>query len=336
MSKKILLPLGILVVVLGVCAFDTFFTVHQTKQAIVLQFGAPKRVISEPGLNVKIPFIQDVRYIEKRVLNFDPEPERVILADQRPLIVDSFSRYRISEPLTYIQRVSSERALLDRLGPIVNDTVRAVFGDVNLTSVLSEERADLMDQVRRRVNEAAQDFGIEMVDVRIGRADLAPDVSESVYNRMRAERERDASEFRAQGQEQYDRITSAADREATVILAEARRESEILRGEGEGERTTILNDAYGQDPEFFRFYRSMEAYRQSFDGDTSYMVLSTDSDFFRYFDDVTQDIDRRNADSSESSSGGESMDLPGTTEGDQPGPTLENAEDGALGGSGTN
>lgn len=319
MSKKILLPLGVLVIALGVCAFDAFFTVHQTKQAIVLQFGAIKRVVSEPGLSVKIPFIQDVRYIEKRVLNFDPEPERVILADQRPLIVDSFSRYRITNPNVYIQRVSSERALLDRLGPIVNDTVRAVFGDVNLASVLSEERADLMDQVRSRVNEAAQDFGIEMVDVRIGRADLAPDVSESVYNRMRAERERDASEFRAQGQEQYDRITSAADREATVIIAEARRESEILRGQGEGERTTILNDAYGQDVGFFRFYRSMEAYRRSFDGDNAYMVLSTDSDFFRYFDSVTQDLD-----------------LPGNSSSGkaaQPGSDPGKSEDGNQGGS---
>ncbi len=291
MTKKFIqMLLGALVILLGICAFDTFFTVHQTQQAIVLQFGAIKRVISEPGLSMKIPFVQSVRYIERRVLNFDPEPERVILADQRPLIVDSFSRYRITDPNIYIQRVSSERALLDRLGPIVNDTVRAVFGDVNLASVLSEERADLMNTVRDRVNAAAQDFGIEIVDVRIGRADLAPDVSESVYNRMRAERERDAAEFRAQGQEQYDRITSAADREATVIIAEARRESEILRGQGEGERTTILNDAFGQDAGFFRFYRSMEAYRASFDGDNSYMVLSTDSDFFRYFDDVTQEL----------------------------------------------
>lgn len=319
MSKKILLPLGILVIALGVCAFDAFFTVHQTKQAIVLQFGAPKRVISEPGLNIKLPFVQDVRYIEKRVLNFDPDPERVILADQRPLIVDSFSRYRITEPLTYIQRVSSERALLDRLGPIVNDTVRAVFGDINLTSVLSGERADLMNTVRERVNTAVQDFGIEMVDVRVGRADLAPDVSESVYNRMRSERERDAAEFRAQGQEQYDRITSAADREATVIRAEARRESEILRGEGEGQRTSILNDAYGQNAEFFRFYRSMQAYEQSFAGENTYMVLSTDSDFFRYFDDVTRDLDL-----SDTSTSGEAA---------QPGPTQDNAEDGNQSGS---
>lgn len=314
MSKKILLPLGILVIALGVCAFDAFFTVHQTKQAIVLQFGAPKRVISEPGLNIKLPFVQDVRYIEKRVLNFDPDPERVILADQRPLIVDSFSRYRITEPLTYIQRVSSERALLDRLGPIVNDTVRAVFGDINLTSVLSGERADLMNTVRERVNSAVQDFGIEMVDVRVGRADLAPDVSESVYNRMRSERERDAAEFRAQGQEQYDRITSAADREATVIRAEARRESEILRGQGEGQRTSILNDAYGQNAEFFRFYRSMQAYEQSFAGENTYMVLSTDSDFFRYFDDVTRDLDL-----SETSPSGEAAQ--------------DNAEDGNQSGS---
>lgn len=319
MSKKILLPLGILVIALGICLFDALFTVHQTKQAIVLQFGAPKRVISEPGLNVKIPFIQDVRYIEKRVLNFDPEPERVILADQRPLIVDSFSRYRITEPLVYIQRVSSERALLDRLGPIVNGTLRAVFGDINLTSVLSAERADLMDTVRDRVNSAVQDFGIDMVDVRVGRADLAREVSESVYERMRSERERDAAEFRAQGQEQYDRITAAAEREATVIRAEARRESDILRGEGEGERTRILNDAYGQDPEFFRFYRSMEAYEQSFASENTYMVLSTDSDFFRYFDDVTQDLNLQGSSSSSQES--------------QPGPTQEEAEQQNQGGA---
>ena len=286
MNRRIGLLIGIVVIIGAIIASGALFTVHQTQQAIVLQFGDPKRVITEPGLKIKLPFIQEVRFVERRVLNLDPPVERVLLADQRPLLVDSFVRYRIVDPLRFIQAAISEDQVQGSLGSIVNNSVRATLGNVTLPSVLSDERRGLMADIRDRVNEAGQTFGIEIVDVRIGRADLATEVSQSVYDRMRAERQRDAAEFRARGFELSQRIKAAADREATVIRAEAEREAEIQRGIGEGERTRILNDAFGQDPEFFDFYRSMQAYEGSLAGESSFLVLSPDSTFFRFFRDA--------------------------------------------------
>ena len=281
MSKKIVLPLGILVIVLGIVGVSALFTIHQTQQGIVMQFGDPRRVVTEPGLNVKVPFIQNVQYYEKRVLDLDPPPERVLLADQKPLNVDSFARYKIADPLKFFQTVRIETSLRDRLGSIINANLRSVLGNVNLSTILSEERADIMLDIRDRVNNEAQRFGIDVIDVRIGRTDLPQQVSQAVYGRMSSEREREAAEFRAQGREQATRIRATADREATVIRAEAQREADILRGEGEAQRTKTLNDAFGQDESFFQFYRTMQAYEASFDGESSYMVLSTDSEFFR-------------------------------------------------------
>jgi len=283
MSRILPLVLGILAIIAGFALFSAVFTVDQREQAIVLMFGEPKRVIAEPGLQFKYPLVENVVYYEKRVLNLDPPVERVLLSDQKRLLVDAFARYRITDPLTFFQTVRTEGGVRQRLGPVTNAALRGILGNVNLASVLSEERDAIMRQIQDQVNSQAGRFGIELVDVRIRRADLPDEISDQVYQRMRSEREREAAEFRARGFEQAQRIKATADREATVIRAEAKREAEILRGQGEGRRTQILNDAYGQDQDFFSFYRSMQAYEASLANDTTYMVLTPDSDFFSFF-----------------------------------------------------
>ena len=285
MNRRILLILGIVVIVLGVVASSALFTVHQTQQAIVLQFGDPKRVVGDPGLKVKLPFIQNVLYYERRVLNLDPPVQRVILADQKPLLVDTYARYRIVDALRFYQTVRSEGTAGTRLATIINATTRGVLGNVNLASVLSQDRVDIMKNIRDQVNAGARRFGIDVVDVRIRRSDLPDETSQAVYDRMKSEREREAAEFRAQGYEQAQRIRAGADREATVIRAEAEREADIQRGQGEAERTRLLNDAFGRDPDFFNFYRSMQAYQESLRAGT-YLVLSPDGEFAGFFDAI--------------------------------------------------
>ena len=283
MNRRIFLILGILAIVLGIVVSSAAFTVHQTTQAIVMQLGNPKRVVTEPGLHWKLPFIQDVLYYEKRMLNLDPPVESIILSDQKRLLVDAFARYRITNALLFFQRVKTETGVRQRLGPIVNASLRGVLGNATLASVLSEERVDIMRQIQESVNNEAGRFGIELLDVRIGRADFPDQISQAVYGRMKSEREREAAEFRAQGFEKSQRIRAGADREATVIVAEAKREAEIERGRGEAIRTRTLNDAFGQDQDFFNFYRSMQAYEASLSGESTYMVLSPDSEFFDFF-----------------------------------------------------
>lgn len=283
MGKYTNLILVVVVVALGLIASGSLFTVDEREQAIVMQFGEPKRVISEPGLAWKLPLIQDVQYYEKRVLNLDPPAENILLSDQKRLIVDVFARYKITDPLLFFQTVRTEGVARQRLAGIINGRLREVLGNETLTSVLSDERTRILRIIVENVDRETQRFGIALVDVRIRRGDLPDETRESVYDRMRSEREREAAEFRAQGFEQSERIKSAADREAIVITAEAKRESEILRGQGEGLRTQLLNDAYGQDPDFFNFYRSMQAYSASLDSDSTYMVLSPDSEFFSFF-----------------------------------------------------
>jgi membrane protease subunit HflC len=286
MSRLVLGIIGVVVVLLAILASSTFFTVQQTQQALVLQFGNPKRVITEPGLNVKLPLLQEALYYERRILDLDPPVELVILADQKRLLVDPYVRYRITDPLRFFQTVKIESRLRDRLGAIVNAGVRGVLGNVTLSMVLSEERADIMADIDARVNAEAQRFGIEVVDVRIRRADLPEQTSQAVYARMRSEREREAAEFRAQGFERAQQVTATADREATVIRAEAEKESQILRGEGDREKTRITREAYGRDLEFYRFYKSMTAYEYALRQDDTTLVLTPDSEFFRYFGDI--------------------------------------------------
>lgn len=280
--------IGAVIVVLGLIAYGALFTVDQREQAIVMQFGEPKRVITEPGLAWKIPLLQNVQYYEKRVLNLDPPAENILLSDQKRLIVDVFARYRIHDPLKFFQTVKAEVTARPRLSTIINDRLRQILGNSTLSSVLSEERTQILADLRESVDRETRSFGIVLVDVRIRRADLPDETRESVFDRMRSEREREAAEFRAQGFEQSERIKAAADREATVIRAEAKRQSEILRGQGEGRRTEILNNAYGQDPDFFNFYRSMQAYSASLGADSTYMVLSPDSEFFSFFNQAQE------------------------------------------------
>lgn len=274
---------AVAVAIAVIVALSSIYTVDMTEQALLLQFGAPKGVVTEPGLHTKLPFVQDVVYLPKKLLNLDALPEEVIAQDKKRMVVDAFARYRIADPLRFYQALTDERTAALRLTPILSSNVRRVLGSQSFSAMLSVKRAQLMLDIKDNVNQDAAGFGIRIVDVRIRRADLPEQNSEAIYKRMQKEREREASEFRAEGQETKQRIVSRADREVTVLTAEATRESEILKGQGDAEKTRILGDAYGQDQEFFAFYRSMEAYRDAFDRNNTTMVLSPDSDFFRYF-----------------------------------------------------
>lgn len=286
MSRQFVLGLGATLVVLLFLLADALFIVHQTKQALVLQFGNPVRVIQEPGLNLKLPVIQQVEEFERRVLDYDAPSVELILGDQRRLVVDAFARYRIADPLRFRQSVGSELAFVARLEPILYSGLRSVLGKVSLFQLLSADRAALMNAIREEANRQLDRFGVEVVDVRIKRADLPKENSDAIYRRMRAERLREANELRAQGAEVAQRIRARADRERQVLIAEAEQQAEILRGEGDAEALRIFAEAVGQDPEFFAFYRSMRAYRKALaDGATSF-VLSPKSEFFRFFDRI--------------------------------------------------
>jgi membrane protease subunit HflC len=272
---------AVVVIILGLWST---FVVHQTEQVIVLRFGNPVRVISEPGLKFRIPVAETVVSYDKRVLASDPEAEEVIASDQKRLVVDAFARYRIVDPLRFYQTVSNEQGLRARLERVINGTLRNVVGNVTLASVLSDERAAIMSEIQKQVQNEAKNFGIDVIDVRIRRADLPQANSEAIFARMKSEREREAKEFRAQGAELAQRIRARADRERTVLLADAHKQAQILRGEGDATQVQIWAKAANQDPEFFAFYRSMEAYREAL-GDGTTMVLAPDSDFLRYFRD---------------------------------------------------
>ena len=278
--KKILI--GALVV-LGVVAYQALFVVQEINQAIVLQFGDPKKIITKPGLNYKVPFIQNVVYLDRRVLNLDNPPEEVIAADQKRLIVDAFARFKIVDPLKFYISVGNERVARSRLATIINSRIRSVLGTQELATLLSTDRAVHMGTIQNDVNTEAQNFGITIVDVRIKRADLPPANSEAIYARMQTERQREAKEFRAQGAEMAAKITSTADKEVTVILANANKQSEIMKGEGDGARNRIFAQAFGKDPEFFGFYRAMQSYEKALIGGDTSLILSPDSDFFKFF-----------------------------------------------------
>ena len=282
MNKIVLAVLGAVVVVGGIVANSTMFTVHQASQALVLQFGSPVRVERDPGLKFKIPFVQNVEYYDRRILDLDPRPQEVILQDQKRVNVDSFARYRIVDPLEFRKKVSTDAQFRDVFGGRLNSAVRAEVGKVLLGDMLTAKRAEVMEAISNQLKSQGADFGVEVIDVRIGRTDLPDTTSQAVYTRMRSSRVAQAAELRAKGEEEKAKIQAGADRERTIILANAQKESEIARGEGEGARTRILVDAFGKDAKFFAFYRSMEAYEKAFDKDTS-MVLSPDSDFMRFF-----------------------------------------------------
>ncbi len=278
--KKILIGAA---VVLGLVVYQSLFVVQEINQAIVLQFGDPKKIITKPGLNYKIPFIQNVVYLDRRVLNLDNPPEEVIAADQKRLIVDAFARFKIVDPLKFYISVGNERVARSRLATIINSRIRSVLGTQELATLLSTDRAVHMGSIQNDVNTEAKNFGITIVDVRIKRADLPQANSEAIFKRMQTEREREAKEFRAQGAEMAAKITSTADKEVTVILANANKQSEIMRGEGDGKRNKIFADAFGRDPQFFGFYRAMQSYEKALIGGDTSMILSPDSDFFKFF-----------------------------------------------------
>ena len=283
--SKFLIP-AIVVAVFTI--YLSLFTVKEINQAIVLQFGDPKRVIAEPGLQVKIPFIQNVVFLDRRILSLDPQPEEVIASDQKRLIVDAYARFKIVDPLKFYISVGDERVARSRLATIINSRLRSVLGKQSLATLLSEDRTKQMAIIQEGVNAEAEKFGITIIDVRIKRADLPQANSEAIYRRMQTEREREAKEFRARGAEMAVTITSTADKEVTVILANAKKQSEIMKGEGDGLRNKIFADAFGRDPEFFAFYRAMQAYETALIGGETSLILSPDSDFFKFFGNIKQ------------------------------------------------
>ena len=281
--NKFLLPI---LIVAGFAIYLSLFVVKEINQAIVLQFGDPKKIISKPGLQFKIPFIQNVVFIDRRILSLDPAPEEVIASDQKRLIVDAYARFKIVDPLKFYISVGDERVARSRLATIINSRLRGVLGTQSLATLLSEDRSKQMDIIQNDVNAEAKNFGIEIIDVRIKRADLPQANSEAIYKRMQTEREREAKEFRAKGAEMAVTITSTADKEVTVLLANAKKQSEIMKGEGDGQRNAIFAEAFGKDPEFFAFYRAMIAYEKALIGGDTSLILSPDSDFFKFFGDT--------------------------------------------------
>jgi membrane protease subunit HflC len=284
MSEKILKISISVAVLIGLLIYSTFFIVKETHQAIVLQLGEPKKVYKDAGLYFKIPLIQNVHFLDKRVIDIDAPAEEVIALDQKRIIVDAYAKFIIKDPLKFYISVGNERIAQSRLASIINAKIRGVLGKENLVNLISTNRNKLMSQITKDVAEEAKDFGIDVIDVRIKRADLPSANSEAIFKRMQTERTREAKEFRAQGFEVGQTIKSIADKEAAIILADARKTAQITRGEGDGLRNKIFAEAFGRDPEFFSFYRAMQSYEKSLiSGSETSLVLSPDSEFFRYF-----------------------------------------------------
>ena len=283
-SIRLVVVVLIGLIVIGL--YGALFTVNQTQQALVLQFGEPKRTIQEPGLAFKMPFIQDVVYYEKRVLSLIPQDaEEVILSDQKRLQVDAYARFQISNPLLFYQTVRNELGARGRLEAIIDSSVRRVLGRETLASILTGQRNDITRSIGDEVNASVESLGIKIIDVRLRRADYPEATSQNIFNRMKSEREREAKEFRATGEEEAQKIRADAEKTRTVIISEAQRTAQETRGAGDAEAIRIYADSFGQDAEFFSFYRSMEAYRKAMGKDGTSMVLSPSSSFFRFFKD---------------------------------------------------
>lgn len=265
--------------------YSSAFIVHQNEQALVLRFGKSQPPITTPGLHWKMPFIDTVEYLDKRILDLDTTEQEVSASDQQRLIVDAYARYRITDPLKFYQNIRSEDNVRRVVGPLIESEIRRVLGSSTLLEIVKDKRESLMKQIAAQVNKEGKDFGLEVVDVRIKRADLPQENLVKVFDRMKADRVREATELRAQGEAENNKIRANADREVTIIKAEATRKSDTIRGEGEGGRNKIFAEAFGRDPEFFSFYRSMQAYEASMKPGDTRMLLSPDSEFFRYFQD---------------------------------------------------
>jgi membrane protease subunit HflC len=283
MSRRLLVAVAVLLVAAGFLMTSSLFIVDQTESALVLQFGQPRRVIRDPGLQIKKPFIENVVFYDNRVLDFEPPPEEVIVSDQKRLVVDSYSRYRIINPLLFYQTVGTEAGVRGRLSAIVNGSLRRVLGNVTLSDILSAKRAGIMTQIRDEVASEAKGFGVNVVDVRLRRADLPEENSQAIYARMQSEREQQARQYRGEGAEAAQTVRANAERERTVILAEAQRDAQRVRGDGDAQAITIYAGAFGRDKPFFAFYRSLQAYRTALNGHDTSFVLSPDGSFFRFF-----------------------------------------------------
>ncbi|MBZ0218304.1 MAG: protease modulator HflC [Fimbriimonadaceae bacterium] len=277
----------IIAALIAFVAYNSMFTVHQTQQALVLQFGEAKKVITEPGLNFKIPFVQEVIFIDNRILDLDSPAQEVIALGQKRLVVDAFARYKVTDPLKFFQRVSNVQLASTRLSPILNSAVRSVLGRATFEDIVRDNRPQLMREITQQVNQSTRtgdsEFGVTFIDVKIRRADLPEANSQAIFRRMQTERQQEAAELRARGQEASQRVRARADRDVTVLLANANRESQQTRGEGDAKRNAIFANAYGQDADFFDFYRSMQAYENSLGSSDTRLVLSPNSAFFKYF-----------------------------------------------------
>ena len=275
--------LGVVVVATIIVLLSSAYIVYQPEQAIVLQFGEPVRVVKDAGLKFKVPFVQNVVFYDSRLLNLDPPAQEVVLNDKKRLDVDSFTRYKIIDPLKFYKTVRTENQARGKLAEIVNSSLRKVLGRVTLTELLSEKRTKIMADISTTVKKDAEAIGVSVADVRIRRADLPIEVMQAINDRMKTERQRDAKEFRAKGQQQAQNIRATADKEATIIVAEAEKNAQITRGEGDMEAVRLWNKTVGQDVEFYDFYRSLDAYRKSLSDDETSLVLSPDSEFFKFF-----------------------------------------------------
>ncbi|MDA8229788.1 MAG: protease modulator HflC [Magnetospirillum sp.] len=282
MNRTGAILLAVLALAALVVGVSSLFVVDQASQAIVLRWGAFRKTVQTPGLHAKVPFIEDVVFYDKRLLAMESPDEQIILGDQKRIVVDTYTRYRIADPLRFYQSLKNETNARSQLAQIVQSAMRRVMGTVMLPSILSGERTAIMRQILTDVAESARPLGIDVVDVRIRRADLPEETSQAIYDRMKSERERQAKELRAQGYEWGQQIRARADRDRTVILAEAQRQAQILRGQGDADANRVYADAFGQDPQFFSLYRSLQAYRGALGTGTT-LVLSPDSDFLRYF-----------------------------------------------------
>ncbi len=281
------LLLGIVVILLGVAALSAIYTVHEREQALVLQFGKVKRLVTDAGLHFKMPLVENVVYFDRRVLDFDARAQEVPTLDQKQLVVDSFARYRIIDPLKFFQTVTNEEGMKVRLGNVINANLRAVFGTAPLSVMMTPERSNLMHTIANQVQEQSKPFGINVLDVRIKRVDLPEANSQAIFRRMQTQREQAARKLRAEGDKESKRIRAEADRDSTIIQANARKEGEILRGVGDAGAQKIYNDAYGRDRDFFDFWMTMNTYRYSLKGDTTRYIGPPGGDFFRFFGDLS-------------------------------------------------
>ena len=275
--------IAVLVIAAVIGLWSALFTVYQTQQALVVRLGNPVRVVSEPGLHVKAPFIDNVIKIDRRILDLEAPPQEVIASDQKRLVVDAFARYRIQNPLQFYQTLGSQEAANSQLSILLNSGLRRVLGEANFQQVVRDERAELMGRILKLMDQEARSYGVQVVDVRIRRADLPEQNSQAVYQRMQTERQRQAAEFRAQGKQRGQEIRSRADREVTILVAEAQSQGEQIRGDGDAKRNQIFAEAYGKDPDFFSFYRSMQAYEAGMKHNDTRFLLKPDSSFFRFF-----------------------------------------------------